>query len=164
MQHRARGQRQLRAALRLQPPAEGLIVIECAEELSPGNGQPLRRDLQLAHGPGQISRQRLPEGARAQAVRHRQQAAEMVLMDMGGRHHIDVVHAPQGEILVQGDAASAAALVLLRLGTAAVDHHDECAARKGRVRTLQDHGFAIAHIDKSQLQFFHRRQPMARLM
>ena len=78
-------------------------------------------------------------------------------MDMGGCHQVDVVHAPQGEVLVQGDTAGGAVPVLFCFGAAAVDHHDKGTAGEGRVGTFQQGGLPIAHVDECQLQFFHRR-------
>ena len=88
----------------------------------------------------------------------------MVLVNMGGHHHVDVIRALPGEVLCQREPPGVAVLVFLRLSAAAVNHHNKRAARKSRIRALQNHGFSVAHVDECQSYLFHRRQPMARLM
>ena len=85
-----------------------------------------------------------------------QKAAEMVLVDVGADHYINVVQAPAAEILRHGHAAGGAVRKFRGVVAASVDHHDEHAVLPGRVRALQHHGLAVAHVDERQSHLFHR--------
>ena len=161
---RSGGQGLHRPSPLLHQTAEGLVVVQGPQEFALGVVLSQGDIETVHHRPVEVHGQRLPQRGGRQVRGSGQHAADMVLMDMGADHPINVAHAPGFQIVRQGNAAGGAVLKFGGLRAAAVDQHDKGAVREAGVGAFQQDGLAVAHVHKGQFHLVHRRYLMARLM
>ena len=140
----------------LHQTGEGGAIVQRVEELVLG-AVAGKAHVQLPHAlPAEGGGQSLPQLACVDRFHRLEQPAHMVLVGMGVYHQIQVIQSASLQVFAQGDAAAGVSRKFCRIRAAPVDQHGEEAARKGRIGTLQEDGFAIADGHKSQLHLFHK--------
>ena len=92
-------------------------------------------------------------------LQKRLKAADVIFVDMGADHHVDVVQPPVRQVFRHGDATAGAVRELRGLISAPINEHDEQAVPAGGVRALQHHGLAITYVYESQSHILHRLTP-----
>ena len=124
-------------------------VLQGPGELPPGGVFQLHLG-QLGELEGQSPVQGLPQLTGSEALQHREQAAHVVLVDVGADHHVDVVQPPPLQLPDQRGALGQLRWKLLRLAAAPVQEHDKAPSGPGGVGALRQNGLPVSHIEKRQ--------------